>query len=200
VIGAGHEVRRATPDERAPLAAALARAFHDDPVMSWFFPDEDRREAQNRRFFAMRLRQLVPQGETYTAQGHGGAALWTVPGAWHLSNLETFRMGVALARALGRRMGTILKGVETIERAHPRAPHYYLAVLGTEPARQGQGLGSALIQPVLDGCDRDDVPAYLESSKERNVDFYARHGFRVTGEIVLPDGPTVWPMWREPRA
>ena len=61
------------------------------------------------------------------------------------------------------------------------------------------GIGSALIQPILDVCDRDEVPAYLESSKERNIDFYARHGFRVTDELALPDGPPVWPMWRDPR-
>ena len=76
---------------------------------------------------------------------------------------------------------------EVIERAHPRDPHYYLAVLGTDPDEQGRGIGSALIQPVLETCDRDEVPAYLESSKERNIDFYARHGFRVTDELVLPD-------------
>ena len=53
---------------------------------------------------------------------------------------------------------------------------------------------------MLEACDRDEVPAYLESSKERNVAFYARHGFRVTEEIELPKGPPVWLMWREPRA
>jgi ribosomal protein S18 acetylase RimI-like enzyme len=108
-------------------------------------------------------------------------------------------MAVALLPALWRRLGPVLQGVEAIERAHPETPHYYLAVLGTDPDAQGRGIGSALMQPTLESCDRDDVPAYLESSKERNVDFYARHGFSVLDELRLPEGPPVWPMWREPR-
>ena len=89
--------------------------------------------------------------------------------------------------------------MDKIERSHPPAPHYYLAVLGTDPEAQGRGVGSALMRPVLDACDRDGIPAYLESSKERNIDFYARHGFRVTEEVRMPKGPPVWPMWRDPR-
>jgi GNAT superfamily N-acetyltransferase len=92
----------------------------------------------------------------------------------------------------------VIAGLEDIDRAHPSTPHYYLAILGTDPDAQGRGIGSALLQPTLETCDRDAIPAYLESSKERNVDFYARHGFRVTGELQMPDGPRVWPMWRDP--
>jgi ribosomal protein S18 acetylase RimI-like enzyme len=87
-----------------------------------------------------------------------------------------------------------------MERAHPRSPpHWYLAVLGTEPELQGRGLGSAVLAPVLEQADRDGVAAYLESSKESNIAFYARHGFRVSGEVRLPRGPKLWPMWRDPR-
>jgi ribosomal protein S18 acetylase RimI-like enzyme len=199
VIGRRHAVRAAEPVERAELAAMLARSFHDDPVMSWFFPDSGRRLGQSRRFFAMRLRQLLPQGETYTVDGTTGAAIWALPERWRLGVWEDLRIGLALLPALGRRVGVAVRGVELIERAHPADPHYYLAVLGTDPTAQGQGIGSALLQPVLETCDRDEIPAYLESSKERNIDFYARHGFRVTGELTLPEGPPVWSMWRDPR-
>ena len=72
-------------------------------------------------------------------------------------------------------------------------------MLGTDPDAQGRGLGSAVLQGVLEQCDSDGVAAYLESSKERNVDFYARHGFRVLDEIKLLRGPTMWKMWRDPR-
>ena len=64
----------------------------------------------------------------------------------------------------------------------------------------GSGIGRSLVEPVLQRADRDGVPAYLESSKERNIAFYARHGFEVTGQIHTPrGGPTLWLMWREPR-
>jgi predicted N-acetyltransferase YhbS len=93
-----------------------------------------------------------------------------------------------------------MKFMQAVERKHPKAPHYYLATLGTEPDFQRKGVGSAVMQPVLDRCDADGVPAYLESSKEVNVPYYRRHGFEVTDELKLPDGPTLWLMWREPQS
>lgn len=81
---------------------------------------------------------------------------------------------------------------------HPRSPHWYLAVLGTDPSAQRTGIGSALIKPTLRRCDTDGIPAYLESSKEANISFYQRHGFRVTQEIKVPQGPMLWAMLREP--
>ena len=199
MIGERHGVRHATHEDRAALAVALARAFDDDPVMNWFFPRERRDSIRFRQFFSMRLRQLMPHGETYTVDGTAGGAIWALPDRWRLGRWEEFRMGVALFTAIWPRVTRTVRGVELIEDAHPREPHYYLAVLGTDPEAQGRGIGSALMQPVLEMCDRDEVPAYLESSKERNIDFYARHGFRVTGEVRLPQGPPVWPMWRDPR-
>lgn len=86
-----------------------------------------------------------------------------------------------------------------VERRHPpKPPHRYLATLGTEPDAQGRGLGTAALAPVLEECDRDGVGAYLESSKESNIDYYVRFGFRVTEEMKLPRGPSLWPMWRDP--
>jgi ribosomal protein S18 acetylase RimI-like enzyme len=93
----------------------------------------------------------------------------------------------------------VLPGLARIDAHHPQEPHLYLSVLGTDPSAQGRGIGSALLTPALAQCDADGVPAYLESSKERNVAFYARHGFRVTEELDLPRGPRMWLMWREPR-
>jgi hypothetical protein len=28
---------------------------------------------------------------------------------------------------------------------------------------------------------------------------YGRYGFEMTSEVAIPDGPRIWPMWREPR-
>ncbi|MDQ3935605.1 MAG: GNAT family N-acetyltransferase [Actinomycetota bacterium] len=190
--------RKATPADIPGMARALARAFYDDPVVEWIFPDERRRASVSERFFHIRVRALLAQQEGYTTDDHAGAACWAQPGRWEAPALEALVFGLRLLPLLRRRTPLVARGWGMIEAEHPHDPHYYLAILGTDPASQGQGVGSALLAPVLDDCDRNEIPAYLESSKESNLAFYGRHGFRVTGELVLPEGPPIWFMWRDP--
>lgn len=179
----------------------LARAFHEDPVSEWSCPPARLRPKTLERFFLARLIQLEALGEVWMAGGGHAAALWAAPGRWRTTPAEDLRLAVSqLHPLLIWRLPFVTYGLLGIERAHPRTPpHWYLAVLGTEPARQGQGLGSAALAPVLERCDEDQIGAYLESSKQRNIAFYERHGFQVTGELRLPRGPLVYAMWRDPR-
>ncbi len=183
------------------IARMLARAFLDDPVASWAWRPDRLRLGALERFQAVRLRQLLAGDEVWTTDELTCAALWAPPGRWHSTLRETAELVPSfLHPRLFMRMPMVALGWEKLERAHPHTPpHMYLALLGTEPEAQGKGLGSAVMAPVLEQCDSDGVGAYLESSKERNIDFYARHGFRVTGEIQLLRGPTMWKMWRDPR-
>jgi ribosomal protein S18 acetylase RimI-like enzyme len=196
-----HDVRRARAADVPALARMLARAFYDDPVAEWAYPAGDQRLRALERFQATRARQLLAGEEVWTSAELTCAALWAQPGSWK----STLREDAQLARSfmhprLLARMPLVTAGWLALERKHPAAPpHYYLAVLGTDPDHQGEGLGSALLAPVLQRCDEDGVGAYLESSKERNVDFYSRHGFRVVEEVRLLIGPPMWKMWRDPR-
>jgi len=153
------------------------------------------------RFHGARLRHLLGDDEVWTDPTCSAAALWAPPERWR----TTLRQDLELARGLVtprllRRLPLVSRGLLGLERRHPATPpHWYLATLGTAPEAQGRGLGSSVLAPVLARCDEDGVGAYLESSKEENLSFYARHGFRVTHEQRLPRGPRVWPMWREPR-
>ncbi len=194
-------VRRAGEQDVPALAAMLSRAFLDDPVASWAWRADRLRPQALERFQAVRLRQLMGGREIWTTDELTSAALWAPPGSWHMSLRETAMLVPCFLRpSLFARMPLVALGWEKLERAHPRhPPHVYLAVLGTEPGTQGQGLGSAVLRPMLEQCDSDQVCAYLESSKERNIDFYARHGFRVLDEIQLLRGPKMWKMWRDPR-
>jgi ribosomal protein S18 acetylase RimI-like enzyme len=194
-------VRRATPADVPGIARTLARAFYDDPVAAWAYRSESRRAAALERFQAIRARQLMAEEEVWTADDLSCAALWAAPEKWRASIAETLQVARTFMhpRLIGR-LPLVAYGWLGLESKHPAKPaHYYLAVLGTDPERQGQGLGSALMGPVLERCDADGVGAFLESSKESNIAFYARHGFRVTQEIHLPRGPSMWKMWREPR-
>ena len=193
-------IRRATERDIPALAGVLMRAFIDDPVTNWAWRPDDLRPWALERFQATRLRQLIGHEEVWTDESMSCAALWAPPGYWKQSLRETAELVPCFLRArLIGRLPLVTVGWEKLEHGHPREPHFYLAVLGTEPTAQGRGLGSAVLKGVLDQCDGDGVAAFLESSKESNVAFYARHGFRVTEEVRLVRGPSMWKMWREPR-
>ena len=199
---AGGEITPAEAGDRERVAAALTAAFMDDPVTSWATPAARHRAPVLRHFFRCYFDFHVGEGTVYVDEERRGAAVWALPGRWKTSAGQDLKIARAFAHprhwARGPRVAWGLLG---LEREHPPRPkHFYLASLGVVPEEQGNGLGSRLMQPVLEICDSDGIPAYLESSKESNIAFYARHGFRVTGELKLTRrGPTMWPMWREPR-
>lgn len=190
-------VRTATDADLDPLSETLARAFLDDPVMEWLVPPRGR-EARLRRFFRVTAASDLRHGHVYTTAAHAGGALWLPPGRWKTETAQIIRQAPAMLRILGTRLLTALGGLGAVEKVHPREKHYYLSVLGTDPAHQGTGVGGALIDVVLRRCDAERTGAYLESSKPDNVPYYERFGFRVTGEVQLPKGPLVWTMWRDP--
>ncbi|HKR49987.1 MAG TPA: GNAT family N-acetyltransferase [Pseudonocardiaceae bacterium] len=101
-----------------------------------------------------------------------------------------------LGDATAEYAATLFEFLALMDEKHPKEPHFYLFFIGIRPAWQGQGIGSALLRAVLDGCDETGTPAYLEASSERNKRLYLRHGFEVTDEIHLRDSPPVWYMWR----
>jgi ribosomal protein S18 acetylase RimI-like enzyme len=132
--------------------------------------------------------------------GPAGAVWIPPPGRGQESRWQRLGLLPPLVRFLGLRTGSVLGGLNRMEQRHPHdPPHWYLFILGAEQAAQGQGLGSALMAHVLARVDADGMAAYLESSNERNLAFYGRHGFEVMAEVVIPDGPRIWPMWREGR-
>lgn len=194
------EARKATAADIDALSGALARAFADDPLMAFIFPERERL-SRMQRYFAAELRTVfLGLDEVWTTPERVGAALWAPPQRWRRSAMQVARGAPTAIRTIGTRLAATVRVLSVIERAHPPGPHYYLAGLGTDPAHQRTGVASALLAPVLDRCDREGLGAYLESSKEQNLAFYNRHGFEVTRELSLPNAaPPVWLMWREPR-
>ena len=186
------------------LSQTLGRAFFDDPVMEWMLPDAGLRRRKLHLLFASLTRHhhLSGGGVEVALDGDdvGAAALWDPPGRWRQTRGEQLRAIPGLLWAFG---GSLRKGLvaeELMQRAHPEEPHWYLAIIGSDPAVRGKGFGNALMRSRLDRCDAEHAPAYLESSKPDNVPYYQRFGFEVTGEITLPGGgPSLIPMWRPPR-
>lgn len=196
----GVGIRQADERDRDQVVRILDAAFHDDPVSSWVFPEEEHRRAVHGTFLGVFVDVALDEGRIDLLEDGTAAALWLpVPaGAPEEEDptpalmRETADPDNERAELVGRLTGAV--------HPHDRA-HEYLLMIGVSPERQGEGLGAALIDGVLERCDREGVPAYLEASSERSRGLYERLGFTFMGRTVdLPDGPSMWPMWREPRS
>lgn len=193
-------VRKASWDDLHRLSQALAHAFYEDPVFNWLVPDDSERLGMSQRGFELYLRKVyMPHEECYTTEDAVGGALWLPPHKWHLGPLAQVRLLPGMLGAMGRRLPQLLRAISTLESNHPKKTHYYLPFVGVEPDLQGKGIGTALMRPILDRCDHDGTPAYLEATAPRNRACYERQGFKVTEEFRFPKGgPPSWRMWREP--
>ena len=197
-------VQRAAAPHEDVLSSTLADAFRDDPVLAFLIPpDMSDRDDRVTAFFGSMIRSYLRRDKHVFLAGDGqGAALWGPPGHWRLPPGEIVRETPASIKAFGRNLPKALRVLNQIEGLHPKEPnHWYLAFLGTRCDSQGQGVGSAMLREVLAQADDTRTPAYLESSNERNLTLYERHGFRVVEEIkLLGVGPTMWRMWRDPQS
>jgi GNAT superfamily N-acetyltransferase len=197
----GADIRKVTRADLAVVARALAESFFDDPHFAWIVRDRERRLAKlERAFTTFCARVWLPHDHGYTNSQRSGAAMWLPPGEWHLSAWAQLKLAPAVIRDLGFDAGRLLRALAFIERKHPREPHWYLPAIGVAPAWQGRGYGAALLRPILERCDRERLPAYLEASTKRNRSLYQRHGFETIEECRYADNaPLLWRMWREPR-
>jgi GNAT superfamily N-acetyltransferase len=180
----------------------LGRAFTTDPVFTWMLAGRPSFEKQLTRVFGAfaRTASRTPDGQVVLDPAQRGAAVWLPPDRWRLSVAEILRELPRFVPAYGPRVVRALSVLTRVEKAHPREPHWYLEAIGCVPEARGQGVGGTLLAPVLERCDADGLPAYLESSNPRNIPFYERHGFVARPLFPLPAGcPVITPMWREPR-
>lgn len=197
-------VRPARRDEIPVLADVLARAFVHDPFFAFLAGDAPERGQRMREGWRGILRHgSAGLRVTYTTDDHAGVAVWLPPGDRGPSVIGSLRMLPAMARLAGwRRLRTVAAAMGALEdrhRHHAPEDHFYLSALGVEPERQGEGVGTALLGPVLERCDREGVAAYLETATGRNVLLYERLGFDVVEELTLPGSDVHgWLMLRRP--
>ena len=196
-------VRPLADEEYGEAVALVSRAFWPDPLLGFFSRGLLHEYRFLPSFFGPDLADLRRYAEISVGEHEGrlgGLAAWAPPGTLPRSARQQARQAVWASRALVRakHRAKATKLLLEVERRHPREPHWYLALLGTDPSARGRGIASALLAPVLARCDEEGDFAYLETQKEANVAWYARAGFTVCGEIRLDGVPPVWCLRRDP--
>jgi GNAT superfamily N-acetyltransferase len=189
-------VRTMTADDETRAVATIVLAFAADPMTRWTWPDANQYLAAFTRMVRAFGGKAFGHGSAYLVGDGAGAALWLPPGV----EPDEEALGEVMQDTLSReRLDEVPAMFEQMAAHHPREPHWYLPLVGVDPAYQGKGYGGGLMRHALERCDSDRAPAYLESSNPRNVPFYQQHGFEPIGTIRVGSSPPLVPMLRRAR-
>lgn len=200
VMSSALPVRRAEPGDREAVVATIVRAFTEDPLVRWFFPDDTSYESRASAFFGYLFDIRVRHGEVHVAGDGASTALWSPPGGVTMDPAEQDRRWETQVMLGGEpaEIERIDLFDATVEDMRPPGHYWYLGVLATDPARRGAGFARAVLNPVLQRADDDRTPVFLETGTPENLPFYERFGFVVLAEDRVADGPQVWALRRSP--
>ena len=189
-------IKTASAPDEAGAIGVLTLAFSGDPMARWSLPDPVKYLATFSSIARAFGGSAFENGTAYIANGFTGAALWLPPDA--APDEESLRR--LFDENTDDDIKKDMQGIfEQMEKFHPTEPHWYLPMIGVDPAHQGAGVGSALMTEALKAVDRDGLIAYLESSNPKNIPLYQRYGFEVIGEIQSGSSPVLRPMLRRAR-
>lgn len=192
------QITAATESDIEPAVSCLATAFADDPITGFLLQTGPGYRERVTRFFSLlmgvRLALDMPVLLARDAAGIQGAAMGyaTAPPRWPKLFAEAWERFESAIPGIDERMAVY---DEIAEKSKPAVPHYYLGVLGLNPALQGRGMGMQLLRAFCARSAADPLSAgvYLETANPSNVRFYESAGFEVTGQGGL--GPaTLWCM------
>ena len=192
-----------TETNRTGAVRVLSAAFQDDPVFEWWIPDALARATALPTVFDAYIDAYASHDATRvasTSAGPAGVSIWARPGGPLVQPDDEEVMVARCLEVVDDGAATRLQQiVEAFEAVHPHDPHWYLQFLATDPPQQSRGIGATLLRDVLTAADEAGQAAYTEATSLRNRALYERHGFVFTREIPLPDGPSLYAVWRDPQ-
>ena len=186
----------ASASDEASTIDVLVRAFSEDPVAQWIWPDSQQYQMYFPSFVRVFGGKAFTYGSAYYVDGYAAAALWLPPDVLP----DEYTLISIFQRTVSKQtQKDVFTVFDQMGRYHPSEPHWYLPLMGVDPLKQGKGLGSELMKHALVQCDQDNnKPAYLESSNPRNIPFYERYGFELLSTIQIGTSPHIFPMLRRP--
>ncbi len=189
-------VQVGTASDEPQTIDVIVLAFSSDPVVRWLYPDAHQYLTNFPAFVRGFGGRAFDNGTAYNVDGFMGAALWLPP---DVHPDEDALMELIQRTVPEKAREDLLSILERLGSFHPSEPHWYLPMIGVDPAYQGKGHGSALLNHALIPCDHEHKFAYLESTNARNIALYKRHGFEVAGKLEVGTAPPFYSMVRKPR-
>ena len=191
-------IRKASLEDISTLSNVLADSLKETALTSWLVPKDKYYKEKILNYSNFLLQLAVPHELIYTTEKLEGAALWIPPHKWEMNLMQEITLLPKVIKYTGvKQFISRISGLTKLTSKHPKDAHYYLMTVGVKPEVQGKGIGSSLLQPVLLLADTQGIPCYLETSNEKTLGLYKKHGFSIINTIQLPfGGPHMWLLWR----
>jgi ribosomal protein S18 acetylase RimI-like enzyme len=190
------EVKVASKEDENAILDVMKLAFAADPVSRWVWPSPQKYLASVENFARAYAGKAFSNKTAYFIGDYSGAALWLPNGVE--PDFDTM-MEILQTTSSDEAQTDGPEVFEKMGKFHPNEPHWYLPLLGVDPFYHGKGLGTVLMGYATTIFDKENIVAYLESSNEKNITLYKRHGFESLGTIQVNTSPTIYPMIRKPR-
>ena len=196
-IAKGKDVKR--------LAQVAEDAYQDYPLHNWFMGGTYDPKA-SRLLMEVTLKTMTKNAVIYAdSEEINGFAAW-LPFGFTGNKALPFLMKGGMRLILHSGFGIIgrLSAYEAYAMGLKKefTGHYdwYLYNLSVKKDAQGKGIASRLMRPMLQFCDDERMPAYLETNKAANVGIYQHLGFDLMREEQIPKTTVMhYAMVRQPQ-
>ncbi|MFX0001288.1 MAG: GNAT family N-acetyltransferase, partial [Candidatus Hermodarchaeota archaeon] len=169
-----YHLERLREDQIEEASQVLGRAFQDDPLFVYCFPDLKEREIKSAIHCEWLILTGILSGEVYvTSNDFEGVVIWHPHGIREyiinkLSKEIKQRMRKVkrelFSNALYAERLTVFEEIaNSFQIEHVNFPHWYLAMIGVDPMHQSKGYGSKLIKMKLAEIDEQNLPCYLHT-------------------------------------
>ncbi len=196
MMSVSDQIRTATWEDEPKIGALMALAFASDPFVRWLLPDPLDYVRSSEKHAGLSSGRAFDNGSVYVIGDFVGASIWLPPNAKISRDHESGSANQESAAAVPEEFAEL---IEKSAAYCPDEPHWYLSFIVVDPAKRGKGYGSMLMKHTLEICDRDKLPAYLESTNAANLTLYRRYGFELLAEVRVGQSPARYPMLRPPQ-
>lgn len=193
-----------TRAQRKKAASVFYRSFASYPQMVHYFPDARLRERYLEWYLGCVIDYGLRYGQVHTNADVSGFACWLPPERTAPYMWGYIRSGFLLApiRFGIKQYQTVIECEDYTGSIHKKlmpVSHYYVWGVGVDPARQGQGIGTTLMQTGLEMARAKNLPVYLETHDANNIRFYEKLGFQMICEDKVPEhNLPFWCFSRQP--
>ena len=189
-------VRSALPADRPAIIETVVAAFVNDPAFRYFFGTDSGYEPKASAFVGYLFDKRIVHNTIWVTDECEAVSLWSPPD--HMLTDDHRRLANELYAAMRQSVGAdaarnleiydamVDTGLPTDE------PYWYLGILAAHPVRAVRGAGKLVMDAGVAHVRAHNGLAVLETTNERNPEYYRRAGWGVINTIESDTPSTTW--------